>query len=542
MAADARSWRSALAWGVLAVLCLAGLGRGLWTPDEPREAGMSREMYLDPGMIPTLNGEPFYEKPPLYYLTVAGVFAATGGPSVAGARAVSGLAALLTLAVVFAWGARARSAATGWVAVFLLGTSAEFLVAAHWVRIDALLMLFCSVAAWMAWEILERGGHWFRLGLFYGALALALWTKGLIGPVLIAAGLAAYGTIRRSIRALLPLRPFVGIGFGLAAFGVLAWAIYLDGGREALWQWGYVNHVERFVDPQQTGHRQGIHYYLLALPAAVLPWLFPLLDLFRSRARFWAKDAAAVSLKTFCGAMVLGGLAVLTLSSTKRQVYLLPVLPPLFVLMAVSLAERFDEVRREGVRGGWLRAAVWLQGALCILLALAVPAAHAAYTGGFGIATAALAAAGLAVTWRLIRAVLWGDAPRTARRAAEVVLVAWLGILVLAAPALEAQKDMAPFVAEIGSVLPAGETVYAGGADETLLGIVPFVTGRKVVDVHPEDLAEVDESSEPPPSFVVLQSRDRDPVWPEIERRYEPVVTRTFGAGRRISLWRLKAR
>ena len=68
-----------LLWASLALLSLLGLGRGLWTPDEPREAEISREMRATPGMIPTLNGEPFLEKPPLYYWMVAGAFALGGG-------------------------------------------------------------------------------------------------------------------------------------------------------------------------------------------------------------------------------------------------------------------------------------------------------------------------------------------------------------------------------------------------------------------------------------------------------------------------------
>src|ERR1700688_2909831 len=84
----------------LAMLALLGCNRGLWTPDEPREAEISREMALSPSVIPTLNGQRFIEKPPLYYWVVAAVYRLTGGPSVLAARGVSvvaGLATLLTL-------------------------------------------------------------------------------------------------------------------------------------------------------------------------------------------------------------------------------------------------------------------------------------------------------------------------------------------------------------------------------------------------------------------------------------------------------------
>src|SRR5271156_269 len=93
----------------LALLALLGCNRGLWTPDEPREAEISREMLLAPAVIPTLNGQRFIEKPPLYYWLVAAVYKLSGGPSVLAARAVSVLCGLATLALLYYWGASAYS-------------------------------------------------------------------------------------------------------------------------------------------------------------------------------------------------------------------------------------------------------------------------------------------------------------------------------------------------------------------------------------------------------------------------------------------------
>src|SRR5579863_5690615 len=116
----------------LALLALLGCNRGLWTPDEPREAEISREMALNLSVIPTLNGERFIEKPPLYYWTVAALFRATGGASVLAARAVSVAASAATLALLVIWGAAAHSRAAGWLSALMLATSGQFLISSHW--------------------------------------------------------------------------------------------------------------------------------------------------------------------------------------------------------------------------------------------------------------------------------------------------------------------------------------------------------------------------------------------------------------------------
>ena len=108
------------------------------------------------------------------------------------------LAGILTLAVVFLWISRARSVETAAVATVFLGTFTAFMTSAHWVRIDIVLMLWCATAVWAAWERIGRGAAAGFLVLFYAALVLALWTKGLIGPVLVGAGLVTYAGLQRS--------------------------------------------------------------------------------------------------------------------------------------------------------------------------------------------------------------------------------------------------------------------------------------------------------------------------------------------------------
>jgi 4-amino-4-deoxy-L-arabinose transferase-like glycosyltransferase len=514
--------------------CFLGLARGLWTPDEPREAGISREMYAAPGVIPTLNGQPFIEKPPLYYWMTALAFRIAGGPNVAAARAVSGLAGLLTLAVLFLWVSRARSFDTAAVSTVLLATGVAFVTSVHWVRIDALLLLFCTISIWAAWERVGRAGGPRFLALFYAGLVLALWTKGLIGPVLVISGLVTYAAISRSVRVLAPLRPIAGTLVLALAVAALAAAIAAEGGGAALRTWFWVNHVERFVHPVATGHQRPFAYYAWTLPTAIAPWLVPFLALFHFRGRLWRPDRADATLIRYALAMALGPLVVLSLASSKREVYLLPLLPPLALLMASATLDRIEGARQAPRPGRWARAGDWIQAAILGLAGLAPAGAAAVVTRSVTPLSAILLILGLATAGALAVAVARREAGRAFWIGAASMGLALTGVFALVVPRFDAVKNFEPFLAAIDGILPRGEPVRAMGADETLLGIVPFVTGRRVIPIETKDLNDA--------SFVLVQSNDKAPTPGELESAYERVVAGEFGPNRRMALWRRRLR
>jgi len=526
----ATDWRRWLIGLALAAICFVGLDRALWTPDEPREAEISREMARHPTTIPTLDAARFYEKPPLYYWTVAALFAMTGGASIVAARFVSGAAGALTLLVVYLWGRRAVSPAAGGIAAWMLATSVTFFMTTHWVLIDPLLMLACAVAAWGGWERLEGGGTRWLVAL-WGGLVVALWIKGFVGPVLVGAGLAAAAWIFRRRGAWTKLAPQAGVAAGAVAVAALVAAIYLEGGRAALWQWGWVNHVGRFLAGEARDHRQAVYYYAPTLAVAIVPWLVPFLDLFTRS--FWAATAPATRLRRYSAALVGAGLLVLTASATKRENYLLPLLPPLFLMMSLAVLDRLARAPypRSLAARGWARAGEWLQAGLSAALVVVPGAAALAYVGR----ALPLAVALVVVAVPLAVALLVATAARRRRLAAGLAAVAAalfvVGGLEVSRPMLDPQKDFTPFVEALDRTLPAGAAVDAVGSDETLAGIVPFLTGRRVVD-HPPDLLVAG----PHPAYLLVQQKRGHPARiPGLVEHYRPL--RRFGRGRELTLW-----
>ena len=515
-----------VALGALLATSFVGLGRDVWTPDEPREVEIGREMWLAPAVVPTLNDERFIEKPPLYYWAVAGAYALFGGPSAAAARAVSASAAFITLLLVLYWGRRVFSLGVGIAAAVGLATSAQFVVTSHWIVMDALLMVFTTVAFWSAHELLRGGARRYALSIFYAAVVAALWTKGLIGPVLIAAGLLAYAAARRSFGVLRPLHPFAGAAFVLLMVGALAAAIAADAGWDAVREWLWVNHVKRFTSPEGTGHDQPLLYYVWTLPAAVFPWWLPFGALFRPRT--WREPSPWHDTRVFFGAVSVGMLLFLSAPATKRGLYLMPVLPPLFLLLAAVAAEWWTKTAAPRVR-----SAAWVVQAALVALYAAVPAA--------GALVYLRAVDARAVTYLVVVAVLLGALAAYSLRGAGAralgalaacSLAAVLGLLVAVAPLAAPRKDMSPFVAWVGAQVPAGETIYVlGEVDETLDGIVPFVTGRHAVAIG---AADVDAQK---PRFVLVQGKNGAQAAAALAAPYRRLDGRELGSDRYLALW-----
>ena len=518
-----RAWLASL-WAGMLLLSFLGLNRSLWTPDEPREAEIGREMLLAPGVIPTLNGARFIEKPPLYYWVVATAYRIAGAPSPAAARSVSAIAGFLTLLVVGMWGLRAESGAVGTLAAVMLATSLQFLQSSHWVLIDPLLALFTTVAAWAAWEALQAPAARGAATALCAAIVLALWTKGLIGPALIGAGLLVHALVARR----LAWRELGGIPGALIASGglaLLAGAIYASGGYPAFYEWAWVNHVQRFANPDATGHRQPIAYYLWTLPAAALPWIVPLAFALLP-ASLRGNDRPA-RLRRYCGAMGLGMLLVLSASATKRGIYVLPMLPLLSLLSASLLADAFRGEGR-GATASW-----WTQLGVAAAMTIAVPVAAMAYTQQrdksallfLALPLVALSAAAVATRRRsgmAIALLAWG-----------ALLLAG-GAVVLAPRMFDANKNLTPLVRWLDEKLSPGEAVYVVNSDETLVAIIPFVSGRRVI---PIDLAAVLDSHAGPaqlPARVLAQEKS-GPI--TLAPRYRLLASFRPGTGRALSLW-----
>lgn len=377
---------------LLLVPYFTGLGRpDLWDANETLYAEPPREA-LETGhwLVPTMNYEPWYVKPPgVTWVTLP--FYALLGPTEFAGRLPMAFAAAATLLLTFGIGSRLGGARAGLLAAAVLATTAKHFMFSRQLAGDVFLTtcLAAGAYAYVRWlETPVRG--W----LYAGAAALALGTlmKGPFAlllppiPLLLHLRLARRDLLPR----LRPLAPFA-VALGLAA----PWFLYMAfaHGRPFLETYFLEHHVARFFTTEFGGGR-GPLFYPRAFLGDGLPWslLLP--------AVLWLawRDRRALLPLLWCGMLLL----VLMLSTGKRTVYLLPVYPAYAVVAALAI---------ERAAG---RAARWL---LFPLLVLAPGAA------ALTIVLRTLLPAFAEASWVLLAlALLWTAAVSAAWRRRDAVL------------------------------------------------------------------------------------------------------------------------
>lgn len=372
-------------WVVILVLlvCWAGVfDRDVWTPDEPRDAAMSLEMIRTGEMVvPHLAGDPFVEKPPLYF-AVTGMFIgwlkdfAGVAASARCSTVIWGLGVLL-FAGLTAFRIAGREAAFFTPAV--LATMIGFVENFHWIRVDAALAFFVMLSVWSLLEgvTTSRPGFYLVSGV---GIAGAFLSKGFIGPILVAipaVGLAAAylpgsGAKKPGWRDALFM--LSGLAVAILIIGTWVWLFRKRVDAETWRQWFWVNHFGRFSgEAKFKGHMHPgkLHYYLKSITMYCAPWmLFVWVWIVGSIRRFRKTELPIRRASAFLLIWGLGSWGLLTLSDTKRDIYLLPVMPAFALMTTLMLREK---------SAGWIRGYTWfwvvinlVLGTVCVFLPLVI--------------------------------------------------------------------------------------------------------------------------------------------------------------------------
>ncbi len=345
-------------------------GYDLWPADEPRYAEVSRKM-LDSGnlLAPHVNGQPYREKPPLFFWAIAAASIISGDVTETSARIPSVLAALTVLVCVYLLASDLYDRQTALWSAIILATFTRFWWEARTVQIDMLLTACMTFALLMFWKWHNSRRTLFLL-FFYLAIGLGVYAKGppaIVFPALLVATFYwRDGENRKKTRwpiGLAFVAVFIALWLVPARMSVGAEteaAVQLDIGGNLFRQT-----IGRFL--LGVSHAKPPWYYLVeALPLDLMPWtlFIPYAILYVWRRRH--KDAAMRLLLAWS----VPALLFFSISIGKRALYLLPIYPALAILIARSildLAGREPATWRKRTAMAWTAFLFILAGAPIVL-------------------------------------------------------------------------------------------------------------------------------------------------------------------------------
>jgi 4-amino-4-deoxy-L-arabinose transferase-like glycosyltransferase len=260
----------------------------------------------------------------------------------------------------------------------------------------------------------------------------------------------------------------------------------------------------------------------------------------------------------FLGLVFVAGLALLSVPSTKRELYLLPLLPAASVVPGVWLSR---VGRRRG--GAWdsfsLKAlgVVTTTAFVAVLLALGyvalgLPLPMSASGSSDPSTFDLLAAERGAVAWYCVAAGAWTLTvhawikrrlvPRGARGLQVAVGVFTTFVVLHGAgyPAFDPVRNMSEGAREIAALVPEGEPVLTLRGDETLWSIVPFYTGRAVENAAaaPQAIKAIDAGRA---THVVVPEKHDERITPALRERLVFVRSVRLTSTRTVDVYRVRA-
>ena len=289
--------------------------RELIVGDETKYGEVVREMRTTGAFfLPTLNGAPFTHKPPLHFWLVDLLTFPLG--------LYSTWAFVIPSLLAFAFLLWLLTRMRDWLAAFICGTSILVWGSAQTARMDVSFTAFLTLGCWLLFQFFERDD---RRALLWSAVTLSIATliKGPMAPVIALVLFALECWRRRRV-------PRANYLPALAALIVipLLWfvpAILLGGSS-------YAHDV---IVKQTVGrafstwvHKEGPWFYLVHSPLDLFPWFFAAVAAIVAA---WKRNDP---LDRFCISWIIAVLLPYSLMSSKLDVYMMAMIPPVAMLIA----------------------------------------------------------------------------------------------------------------------------------------------------------------------------------------------------------------
>lgn len=478
----------------LVLLCASWIlfnlvGHDPWKPDEAHSFGVVLDQ-LERGdwVVPMLAGEPFLEKPPLFFIVAGGFARLFGGvlPLHDAARLATGF--FLTLALVFAalTARELNDGRHGWTTVLTLLGCLGLYIRAHELITD--LALFAGMSIGMFGLACGR-----RLslagGLALGAgAAITFLSKGLLGPGIL------------SLTALaLPLFPAwrnrtyartLAFAAAVALPPIASWSMALYArSPEFFHTWLVTNNFGRFFGFVNNNLHQPPFFYAYTILWYAFPglplagWAF--WDAYWHRDRIRSGPALQMPL-----VLCVVTISILGLAADARELYLMPVLLPVALLGAAGteslpsdVATIFDRLGKWafGIGAfalwlGWIAQVTGLPAALAQTLANYHPGFVARVSWPALLAALVATVLWVAITWRRAGTARGGLIQWTGGVALCGALIGTLWL-----PYLDAGKSYRGMILSLLRTLPDVGCVASRNLGETQRAVLDYFGRLKTV-------------------------------------------------------------
>ena len=320
-------------------------------------------------ITPILNGQPWLEKPALYYWRAMGFFREFG-ISDWSARLPSTSGAGFLILLIFLHMRRFRPGGHLDAALLTMSAIAIFAFARGASTDMQLAAPFCiGMLGWYAWY--ETGKKFWLFDLYFFGAAATL-AKGPIAPFLALSILFLFTALRREWS--LFRRTIWLPGIILYLVMVLPWYIAVQRKNPTFINEFILNHnLKRFATNQYQHHQPG-YYYLIVLILGLMPWtvlgIRALIDAVQLSFAEWkvrrkpvpylGHSRAGDAFPEFLVLWTLFPIIFFSFSGSKLPGYILPSIPPLTILTGDYLYR----TRRTGLNP-WL---LWSHGVICAIM------------------------------------------------------------------------------------------------------------------------------------------------------------------------------
>ena len=246
--------------------------------DETRYVSMARDMFHCKDFLTLyLNGEFFFEKPPLYFWGECLSFAIFGKVTEFTARFPVALYGTLSTLLLYFTGKKIVSRRYGVISALILATTLEFVMLAKFAILDIVVTTcvgFSVMFGFLTQFVQDKNKKYFWW-LFYIFSGLAVMAKGIPGFVVPFAVMFFVTIANKTFKQIFKPQ-YILPGFLLFFLIVLPWHLVMFKIHDPLFFREYIikHHIERFFNSNEINREQPFYFYFITILWGLVPWIF----------------------------------------------------------------------------------------------------------------------------------------------------------------------------------------------------------------------------------------------------------------------------